>query len=116
MIPVAVREAWTRRPIAAYQVAIGGAWLAFVWATTHWYSWQRTVDLLFGSDMVEYERVARAAPGLPDQPLPSQHADRFVPHYLVGPGSDVLHVGVRPLYYACAFALLGVIVLLVDRA
>jgi hypothetical protein len=115
MIPVTARVAWTKRSGAAYQVATCGTWLAFVWATTHWYSWQRTVDLLFGSDMPEYERVARAAPGFPDQPLPSQHADRFVPHYLVGLGSDVLHAGLRPLYYACAFLLLGLIVLLVDR-
>ncbi len=65
-------------------LVFGCAWLGFVWATTHWYSWQQMIDLRYGTDMVEYERVARAAPGLPDQPLPSQHADRFIPHYLVG--------------------------------
>jgi len=43
-----------------YRVATAGTWLAAVWATTHWYSWQRTIDLLFGSDVVEYERVAKA--------------------------------------------------------
>ena len=97
------------------RVLISGGWLAFAWATTHWYSWQRTIDLLFGSDMPEYERVAQAAPGLPSQPLPSQHADRFVPHYLVGLGSDAFHVGDRPLYYVSAIVLLFVIVALVDR-
>jgi hypothetical protein len=104
------------RPLTPrYRLATAGAWLAAVWATTHWYSWQRTVDLLFGSDVVEYERVARAAPGFTDQPLPSQHADRFVPHYLVGLVTDALQVGDRPLYYVFAFLLLGVIVFVVDR-
>ncbi|HZO61716.1 MAG TPA: hypothetical protein VFB35_01915 [Gaiellaceae bacterium] len=98
-----------------YRAAVAGGWLGGMWATTHWYSWQRTIDLLFGSDVVEYERVAHAAPGFTDQPLPSQHADRFVPHYLVGLVSDALQVGDRTLYYVFAFALLGVIVLLVDR-
>lgn len=107
----------SRRPVTvSYRLVVGTAWLGFVWATTHWYSWQRTIDLLFGSDMPEYERIARAAPGFPAEPLPSQHADRFAPHYLVGLGSDILHVGLRPLYYVCAFLLLGLVVLLVDRA
>jgi hypothetical protein len=98
-----------------YRLAASGAWLAAVWATTHWYSWQRTIDLLFGSDVVEYERVARAAPGFTDTPVPSQHADRFVPHYLVGLASDALQVGDRPVYYVVAFVLLGLMVFLVDR-
>jgi hypothetical protein len=105
-----------RAPLTpGYRVAAAGAWLAAVWATTHWYSWQRTIDLLFGSDVVEYERVARAAPGFTDQPLPSQHADRFVPHYLVGLVSDALQVRDRLVYYVLAFLLLGLMVFLVDR-
>jgi hypothetical protein len=98
-----------------YRLATTGTWLAAVWATTHWYSWQRTIDLLFGSDVVEYERVARAAPGFTNEPLPSQHADRFVPHYLIGLISDALRVDDRIVYYVVAFLLLGLIVLLVDR-
>lgn len=112
--PAAVRL--LRTPLTPwYRVATAGGWLAAVWATTHWYSWQRTVDLLFGSDMVEYERVARAAPGFTDEPLPSQHADRFVPHYLVGLVSDGLQVGDRVVYYVVAFVFLGLIVFVVDR-
>lgn len=103
-------------PRLSSRVAVAGAWLAAVWATTHWYSWQRTIDLLFGSDVVEYERVARAAPGFPTEALPSQHADRFVPHYLIGLLSDALRAPDRPVYYVAAFVLLGVIVVLVDRA
>jgi hypothetical protein len=99
----------------AYRLAAAGGWLAFVWATTHWYSWQQTIDLLFGSDAQEYETIAKAAPGFPDEPLPSQHANRFVPHYLVGLGSDVFHVGVRHLYYVCAFLLLLAILVVLDR-
>ena len=104
------------RPLTTwYRLAAAGAWLAAVFTTTHWYSWDRTVELLFGSDMPEYERVARAAPGFTDEPLPSQHADRFVPHYLVGLLSDGVHVGLRPVYYVVAFVLLGLVVLIVDR-
>jgi hypothetical protein len=91
------------------------AWLGFVAATTHRYGFQQMIDLRYGTDMAEYERVARAAPGLPDQPMPVQHADRFIPHYLVGLASDLFNVGVRPLYYACAIVLLLAIVVLVDR-
>jgi hypothetical protein len=110
-------NAVSRAPLtASYRLAVGCAWLGFVWATTHWYSWQQMIDLLYGSDMAEYEQVARAAPGLPDQPLPSQHADRFIPHYLVGLASDLFQVGDRPLYYGCAIVLLLVILALVDRA
>jgi hypothetical protein len=103
------------RTEALRRAAVVGGWLAFVWATTHWYGWQRTIDLLFGSDMQEYERVARAAPGLPSEPLPSQHAARFVPHYLVGLVSDALGVGDRPVYYVAAFLLLLAILVVVDR-
>jgi hypothetical protein len=92
------------------------AWLGFVAATTHRYGFQQMIDLRYGTDMAEYERVARAAPGLPDQPMPVQHADRFIPHYLLGLASDLFNVGVRPLYYACAIVLLLAIVVLVDRA
>jgi len=99
---------------AALVVASG--WLAFVWATTHWYGWQQLIDQRYATDMAEYERVARAAPGLTGQPLPSQHADRFIPHYLVGLLSDLFHVGVRPVYYGCAIVLLLAIVALVARA
>jgi len=98
-----------------YRLVVAGAWLAFVWATTHWYSWQQTIDLLFGSDAQEYETVAKAAPGFPDAALPSQHANRFVPHYLVGLGSDAFHIGVRNLYYVCAFLLLLAILIVLDR-
>jgi hypothetical protein len=105
----------TGRVTLAYRLAAAGAWLAFVWATTHWYSWQQTVDLLFGSDAQEYETVAKAAPGFPDEALPSQHANRFVPHYVVGLGSDALHVGVRHLYTICAFVLLLAILVVLDR-
>ena len=61
--------------------------------------------------MAEYERVARAAPGFTDEPLPSQHADRFVPHYLVGLVSDAFHVGdPARVLRRVAFVLLGLIV------
>jgi hypothetical protein len=99
----------------SYRLAAAGGWLAFVWATTHWYSWQETIDLLFGSDAQEYETIAKAAPGFPDEALPSQHANRFVSHYLVGLGSDAFQIGVRHLYYVCAFILLLAILAVLDR-
>jgi hypothetical protein len=105
----------TGKLTVAYRLAAAGGWLAFVWATTHWYSWQQTIDLLFGSDAQEYETIAKAAPGFPDQALPSQHANRFVPHYLVGLGADAFHIGVRHLYYICAFVLLLAILVVLDR-
>ena len=106
---------WAAPVTAWYRLTACSVSLGLVWASTHWYSWQRTIDLIFGSDMEEYERVARAAPGFPAQPLPSQHADRFVPHYLVGLGSDTFHIGDRTLYYACAIVLLIVMLFILDR-
>lgn len=104
------------RPLApGYRLAVAGGWLAAIWATTHWYGWQETIDLLFGSDAQEYETVAKAAPHFPAEAIPSQHANRFVPHYVVGLGSDLFHAGVRPFYYVCAFALLLALVWIVDR-
>ena len=109
------RPGMSVRLTVVYRLAAAGGWLAFVWATTHWYSWQQTIDLLFGSDAQEYETIAKAAPGFPDEALPSQHANRFVPHYLVGLVSDALHVGDRRLYYVFAFLLLLAILLVLDR-
>src|SRR4051812_35133520 len=59
--------------------------------------------------------MAKAAPHFPAEALPSQHANRFVPHYLVGLGADLFHAGIRPFYYVCAFALLFLLLWLVDR-
>ena len=49
----------------AVPAGAAGGWLAFVWATTHWYSWQQTIDLLFGSDAQEYETSREGGAGLP---------------------------------------------------
>ena len=103
-----------RESAALRRVGVVAGWLTFVWATTHWYTWQRTIDLLFGSDMTQYEWIARAAPSFPNKQIPSQHAARFVPHYLIGLISDGLGVGDRAVYYVAAFLLLIAILLVID--
>ena len=53
---------WAAPVTAWYRLTACSVSLGLVWASTHWYSWQRTIDLIFGSDMEEYEReIGRAS-------------------------------------------------------
>jgi hypothetical protein len=84
-------------------LAVGG-WIVFVLATQRWYSWNRAVELDLGGDMPAYESIARAAPGLPTEPIRVQHAQRFPLHWLVGSIADVTGIGLH-VVYALAMAL-----------
>ena len=67
-------------------------------ATNEWTSWDDGIRLLEASDVRSYEAVAAAAPGLPDQDLPAQHARRFAPHWALGSAADATGIGVHALY------------------
>ncbi len=66
----------------------------------------------WAQDVVAYQRIAAAAPGLPDGSMASAHSQRFVPHYLVGLLSDgsglSLHASYRIAALLCIFATLVV--------
>lgn len=98
------------------RLAVCGAWATFTLATTSWISWQAGIDAQYSSDVVGYERVARAAPGLPPAgALIPQHAQHFVPHYLAGTLADVTGLPLHLVYRVLALAVLALIALTVDR-
>jgi len=105
-IPAASQRARRdRRPFVAL------AWLAIVLATERWYDWHKPIALQFGGDVSTYERIARAAPSLPDQPLLTQHAQRFPVHWLVGSLAHATGLGLHVAYWIAMGAALGALVL-----
>ena len=59
------------------------------------------------TDVGSYQQIARAAPQLPSQDLPQQHAERFGAHWLVGVlSNELLHAA----YYVAAILALAAIV------
>lgn len=71
---------------------------ALLAATNEWTSWDEGIRLLEASDVRSYEAIAAAAPGLPDQDLPAQHARRFAPHWALGSAADATGIDVHLLY------------------
>ena len=94
-----------RRPLIAL------AWLGFVLGTERWYDWHRPIALQFGGDVPVYERIARAAPSLPDQPIRTQHAERFPVHWLVGSLAHASGLGLHVAYWIAMSAALAALVL-----
>jgi hypothetical protein len=91
-----------------YQLRVAAALGLFVLATNAWSdasSW--------GGDVVNYERMAHAAPGLPGgSAIGSAFTERFGFHWLVGAFADATGTGVRTSYHLAALvcALLVVLV------
>src|SRR5262249_39013396 len=84
-------------------------------ATQAWPSWEAGIRGRFAADVVSYEQIARAAPGLPSQPLPQQHAERFPVHWTGGVISDATGAGLHLVYRVVTIALLlALIAVVVD--
>ncbi len=68
----------------------------------------------WGTDVISYQAMAAAAPGLPHFPIGSAYTQRFAPHYLVGLLNWATGMGIHPTYrvvWALCFAgLIGVFV------
>jgi hypothetical protein len=81
---------------------------ALVLATTQWWGWEAAMRQGLDTDVGSYQQIARAAPQLPSQDLPQQHAERFAAHWLVGVLSNesMLHAA----YYVAAILALAAIV------
>jgi hypothetical protein len=82
------------------------AWVGVVLATQAWPSWATGIREQFAGDVASYERIARAAPHFPQQPLQQQHAERFPIHWLVGTISDGTGIGLHNVYRAMSLLLL----------
>src|SRR4051794_16901289 len=63
--------------------------------TQAWRSWNGGIALLTARDVFSYEAIAAAAPGLPSADLPAQHAERWVPHRVLGTLSDWTGVSIH---------------------
>ena len=85
-------------------------WLGIVLGTQAWPAWSRGIVEQFATDIQSYERIARAAPGLPDVPLPRQHAERFPIHWLIGTLADVTGADLVVTYRVVTLTLLLVVV------
>jgi hypothetical protein len=89
-----------------YEAAVAAGLTLFVFATNRFsgaHAW--------GGDVINYERMAEAAPGLPDGgPIGSVFTDRFSLHYLTGLAADLTGLSVRTTYRvgALAFVLLAI--------
>ena len=79
--------------------------------TERWYDWNKPIALEFGGDVSAYERIARAAPSLPDQPVRTQHAQRFPVHWLVGSVAHGTGLGLHVAYWIAMGTVLGALVL-----
>jgi hypothetical protein len=73
-------------------------WLVFVGATQAWRPWGDGIRLQYAADEQEYETIARAAPGFPHVKIQTPHADRFVPHWLVGEAANLTTLPLHVVY------------------
>ena len=90
---------------------VPAAWAGAVLATQAWPSWSTGIREQFAGDVVSYEQIARAAPGLPAEALPQQHAERFPIHWAIGTVSDLTGAGLHGVYRTVSVGLLlGVVV------
>jgi hypothetical protein len=89
-------------------------WLAFTCATERWMEWGRPIRLLYASDELQYEQMARAAPGLTDVPVSAAAGQRVAAHWLVGVLADATGLGLHTVYrmvaWCCLLALAWVMV------
>jgi hypothetical protein len=115
---VKLKRGWPSRPRAISRTAdsdwaIAVGLVAFVAATNRWLSWQAGYQLLQAHDELDYRAIAVASPGLPQSRLQVQHAQRFVPHYLVGLVGHVISVDV--VYEIAALLVAVITVVLLGR-
>lgn len=82
-----------------------GVLLAIVAATNRWMSWGAGLVYARADDQHAYLLIARAAPGMPDERIAPQHADRWPLHWLIGWVADLTGAQVEILYRYAAIAL-----------
>ncbi len=110
-----MRVALEARLTWAPALALVGGLLALVGATNRWMSFGAGFVYARANDEHAYLRIANAFPHLPEGQLPSQHAQRWPGHWLIGGIADLL--GTQPeLVYRWAAIALAVAILLVLAA
>jgi hypothetical protein len=95
-----------RRPIGWVEgLPLAAALLAFVAVTNRWLGWDGGFSYVQANDERAYLTIARAFPGLPDQRIADQHAQRWVVHWAIGGLSDLFGTAPQTTYYWVAAAL-----------
>jgi hypothetical protein len=77
--------------------------------------WGEPIRRQYATDELQYEAIARAAPGLPHSDISAAASQRFVSHWLVGATADITHLGLHTMYRLAAFACLVAIAFVVVR-
>lgn len=90
-------------------------WIAFACATTRWMEWGEPIRRNYATDELQYESIARAAPGLPHTDISAAASQRFVSHWLVGVLADITNLGLHTTYRIAAYACLVAIAFVVVR-
>ena len=69
----------------------------------------------WADDPVAYERIAAAAPDLPDGHMASAHSERFIPHYIVGTFNNVTGLSLHASYRIFALLTIFATLLVAER-
>ncbi|MBD0328662.1 MAG: hypothetical protein ICV64_00950 [Thermoleophilia bacterium] len=95
--------------------AVLAAWVAFVLVTTRWMAWGEPVREGYALDVLQYEAVAEAAPGLPPGGASAVVLQRLPVHWTVGILSDATGLDLHATYRVATGLVLAALVLVVDR-
>ena len=89
---------------------IAFGWLAFTSATEKWMRWGDPIRLHYATDELQYQAIARAAPGLPAKGVVSAAASqRLTAHWLTGIVAASTGLGLHTTYrIAASVVLLGI--------
>ncbi len=86
-------------------LALVAGLLAFLAATNRWLGWNGGFDLVQANDERAYLTMAHAFPGLPEETIANQHAQRWLVHWSVGGLSDLFGTSPEVVYSWLAAAL-----------
>ena len=93
--------------------------LAAAALTNRWMSFASGMRLVQAHDERSYRAIAGAAPSLPSEHLPIQHAERWPVHWLVGSLADLFGVSLDTAYRVAmaiaVVAVVGVVALVIRR-
>ena len=84
--------------------------LTLLLLSNRWMSFEEGRDFLAAADSLSFESIAASAPHFPADPIPYQHAQRWVPAYLVGLSAKVFSIPLGLAFQFMVFFLVLAIV------
>jgi hypothetical protein len=79
-------------------LSLAGLLLGFVAITNRWLGWNGGFDLVHANDERAYLTIAHAFPGLPDEAIADQHAQRWAVHWSIGGLADLFGTSPEVVY------------------